>query len=100
MPKECPKEVIETGRNLIKARKSASLMSEHIDEAIKALHPAIDVMVKQHGAKHMQAGTGLAKLRKAQAVLGLIMEAHDSLRCVLAECDVEQPTDEQVLSIR
>ncbi len=100
MPKPTPNEVIETGKALIKARKSAALMSEQIDEAISKLHGAIEVMTKDHGALAMQAGSALTKLRQAQAALGLIMEAHNSLRCVLTECDVEQPTDAQVLSIR
>ncbi len=100
MPKPTPNEVIETGKALIKARKSAALMSEHVDEAIGKLHAAIAVMTKDHGARAMQAGEALTKLRKAQTALGLIMEAHNSLRCVLTECDVEQPTDAQVLSIR
>jgi hypothetical protein len=100
MPKPVPNEVVETGKSLIKARKSAGIMSEHIDEAISKLHGAIEVMTKEHGAKAMQAGSALAKLRKAQAALGYIMDAHNDLRGVLHECDVEQPTDAQVLSIR
>lgn len=100
MPKPCPDEVIETGKSLIKARKAAALMSEQIDDALGKLHGAIEVMTKNHGARAMQAGEAFTKLRKAQSALGLIMEAHNSLRCVLTECDVEQPTDNQVLSIR
>ena len=94
-----PTEVIECGKALIKARKSASNMSADIDAAIAALHPAIDATVKL-GAKGMQAGVALEKLRKAQSALGLVMQAHNSLRQVLVELDIEQPTDAQVLSIR
>lgn len=96
----CPPEVVEAGRALIDARKTAHTLSEAIDEAIAKLGPAVAVMVKAHGAKVMQSGTAYAKLRKAQAAYGLVMEAHDSLRAVLIECGVDQPTDEQIASIR
>jgi hypothetical protein len=100
MSTPCPDEVVAVGRSLIKARKSASIMSEQIDAAIVDLHTAIDVMTSKHGAKAMQAGIALSKLRQAQAALGDIMQAHDSLRHVLVELDIEQPTDAQVASIR
>ncbi len=100
MPKPTPDSVIKTGKALIRARKTAGNLSVEIDEAIAALHEAVEDMVKNHGAKAMQAGHALASLRQAQAALGLVMDAHNSLRCVLTECDVEQPTDAQVLSIR
>ena len=100
MPAPCPAEVIETGRSLISARKLARDMSEAIDDALGNLSDAIEVMTANHGAKAMQAGSAIAKLRQAQAAYGFIMEAHNDLRMVLVECDVEQPTDEQVASIR
>lgn len=100
MPKPCPDEVVETGRALIKARKLAESMSDNIGIAIAELGEAINVMVKDHGAKAMQAGSAIAKLRQAQAAYGLIMDAHNDLRKVLAECDVDAPTDAQVASIR
>jgi hypothetical protein len=74
-------------------------MSEAIDDALANLTKAVEAM-KPHGAKAMQAGKAIAKLRQAQAAVGLVMEGHDSLRRVLKECDVEEPTDAQVLSIR
>lgn len=97
---ECPKEVVVAGRGLIKARKVAKKLSQKIDEAIAELEDAVNVMVSNNGAKIMQSGAAIAKLRDAQRSYGLVMEAHDSLRCVLCEQDVEQPTDEQVASIR
>lgn len=100
MPKPCPESVVETGRSLVKARKLAESMSDNIDIALAELRQAVKVMVEQHGAKAMQAGSAIAKLRQAQAAYGLIMDAHNDLRCVLMECDVEQPTDAQVASIR
>jgi N-acetylglucosamine kinase-like BadF-type ATPase len=100
MPKECPPQVIETGKALIKVRKSAASLSAAVEHAIAALGPAIDVMVKEHGAKVMQAGETLALLRKIQMAEGEAMAAHNKLRSVLCDCDVAEPTDEQVLSIR
>jgi hypoxanthine phosphoribosyltransferase len=100
MPKPCPDEVVETGRTLIAARKLAQAMSDKVDIALNQLEAAVGVMVKDHGAKAMQAGSALAKLRKAQAAYGLIMDAHNDLRMVLHECDVDAPTDAQVASIR
>ena len=101
MPKPCPESVVATGKALIGARKMAEAMSDKIDIAILALtEHAIPEMMKDHGAKQMQAGSALAKLRKAQAAYGLIMDAHNDLRLVLEECDVDAPTDAQVASIR
>lgn len=100
MSTPCPQEVIDTGRALIQARKLAEAMSGKIDEAIPLLEKAVAVMVNDGGAKAMQAGAAFVRLRQAQTAFGLIMEAHESLRRVLEECDVEQPTDAQVASIR
>jgi hypothetical protein len=99
MPKDCPPEVIECGKALILARKRANSMSGDIDEALAKLEGAIEAM-KPHGAKRMQAGEAIVLLRKAQAAQGFIMQAHNSLRHVLNECDVAEPTDVQVASIR
>jgi len=100
MPKKCPDEVIEAGRALIDVRKASHRLSELVDTAIAKLEPAVDHMVKAHGAKRMQAGTAYTKLRQLQMAYGLACEAHESLRSVLAKCDVEEPTDDQVASIR
>ncbi len=100
MPKPVPPEVVEAGRALIVARKAAYALSEAIDAACAALGPAVDVMTKDHGAKHMEAGQAYANLRIAQSAYGLVMEAHESLRQVLGKHDVESPTDDQVASIR
>jgi len=98
--KDCPKDVVATGRSLIKARKFAKKASQKIDEAIAELESATDTMRAEHGAKAMQSGEAIALLRDAQRSYGLIMQAHNSLRGVLVECDVEQPTDDQVNSFR
>lgn len=100
MPKACPQEVIDAGRALVGARKSADNLSELIDEAIAKLGPAVDVMVKNGGAKRMEAGSALAKLRQAQMAYGLICDAHNDLRQVLGTYDYSEPTNEQIASIR
>jgi hypothetical protein len=99
MSAPCPQEVIDTGKDLIRARRLATNMSEAIDDALANLTKAVEAM-KPHGAKAMQAGRAIANLRQAQAAVGLVMDAHDSLRHVLKACDVDEPTDAQVLSIR
>jgi hypothetical protein len=48
----------------------------------------------------MSAGPAYTKLRQAQMAYGLICEAHDALRQELGKRDVEEPTDDQVASIR
>lgn len=96
----CPDEVIAAGRALIEARKVAARLSELIDAAALALVPAANVMVEKHGSKHMSAGTAYAKLRQAQMAYGLICEAHEDLRLELGRRDVDEPTDDQVASIR
>lgn len=100
MPKPCPESVIETGRALIAARKLALAMSDKIDIVIASLTEHAVPDMKEHGALVMQAGATIAKLRQAQAAYGFIMDGHNDLRLVLAECDVESPTDAQVASIR
>lgn len=100
MASPAPDSVVTTGKALILARKSAEHMSDLINDALAALETAIDDMVKGHGAKAMQAGECIQLLREAQRSHGLVMQAHNSLRKVLIDCDVEQPTDAQVLSIR
>ncbi len=100
MAKPVPDSVVSTGKALILARKSAEHTSDLINDALAALEHAVDDMVKDHGAKAMQAGETIQLLRDAQRCHGLVMQAHNALRRVLTECDVEQPTDAQVLSIR
>lgn len=100
MAHKCPNEVIEAGRALVKARKRAEEMSDAIDAAFPKIEDAVVHMNKAHGAKRMQAGGTIARLRQAQAALGLVMEAHDLLRHVLKECDVAEPTDDEIASIR
>lgn len=100
MAHKCPPEVIEAGRALVKARKAADHMSDLIDDAFPKIETAVVHMHKEHGAKRMQAGATLARLRQAQMAVGLLMEAHDLLRHVLKECDVEEPTDAEIASIR
>ncbi len=100
MANPVPDSVVATGKALILARKSAEHTSDLINDALAALESAVDDMVKDHGAKAMEAGECIQLLREAQRCHGLVMQAHNSLRKVLAERDVEQPTDAQVLSIR
>lgn len=97
---DCPDEVIAAGRALIVARKTAWQLSMEIDSALAMLYDAVNVVTAKHGAKVMQAGEAYTKLRKAQTAYGLVMEAHDSLRAVLIECGIDQPTDAQIASIR
>lgn len=96
----CPQEVVETGRLLIEARKLARALSDKIDDTLDQLDLAVEVMTEKYGAKAMQAGTAIIALRTAQAAYGHVMEGHESLRQVLIACNVEQPTDAQVASIR
>lgn len=100
MPKECPPQVIEAGRALIKVRKASQSLSAAVEHAIAALGPAVDVMVNDHGARVMQSGETLALLRQIQMGEGLAMAAHNKLRSVLCDCDVAEPTNEQIASIR
>lgn len=100
MPKACPPEVIEAGKALVAARKCADNLSDYIDEAIAKLGPAVDHMVKEGGAKRMEAGSAHSKLRQAQMAFGLICEAHNDLRQVLGSYDYAEPTDAQIASIR
>lgn len=97
--KDCPEAVIEAGRALLIARRTAMHLSMQVDDAVKLMTAAVPVMV-EHGAKVMQMGDALARLRHAQSAFGEIMAAHESLRLVLVACDVAEPTDEQVASIR
>ncbi len=100
MPKPCPPEVIEAGRALVNARRVSESLSDLIDLAIMKLGPAVDVMVKEGGAKRMEAGSAYAKLRQAQMAFGLICDAHNDLRQVLGTYDYSEPTNEQIASIR
>jgi len=100
MPKDCPKSVVDAGRGLMKIRKLANKLSDAIDDEMPTIHSAIDEVVSLHRAKISQAGETLSLLREIQSSEGKAMQAHNLLRLVLNECDIEEPTNDQVASIR
>ena len=96
MPKPCPPEVIAAGSALVHIRLRAAALAQEIDEALPVIRKGIAAVVDGHGAKNMQAGTAIRKLRELQAGEGLAGEAHDSLRKVLSEFDIAEPTDAEI----
>lgn len=97
---ECPKEVIEAGKELIKLRKYMSKARDQIAVVKEALAPATEVMVKEHGAKHMDGSEALKMLSDLEAATYLADMAHNCNRKVLCDCGVAEPTDDQVLGFR
>ena len=98
MPKPCPESVVNAGAMLVAIRQAAKNLSDLVDKAMPDIHAAIDEVVEKHGAKAMQAGTAIANLRTVQATEGLTGEAHNVLRLVLRECDIEEPTNAQIVA--
>lgn len=96
MPKKCPPEVIAAGAALVHIRLRAAALADEIDTALPTIRKGIAAVVDGHGAKNMQAGTAIRKLRELQGGEGLAGEAHDSLRKVLAEVDIAEPTDAEI----
>lgn len=89
--------VVKAGSALIRARRSAEELSKDIEAAIAAIHDAAVELAPMHGLKHMQAGSAYAKLRQAQASLGLIMDAHNDVRLAIKGVGLEEPTDAEIL---
>lgn len=96
MSKPCPKEVIAAGAALVHIRLRAQSLAEEIDTALPVIRAGIAKVVTDHGAKNMQAGKAIRKLRELQGGEGLAGEAHDSLRRVLAEYGIDEPTDAEI----
>lgn len=94
--KECPKEVIKLGCEMVKARRIAEKLRDQIMVAIKAMDNVKPVMARD-GARHMEYGEAIAKLMQAAMADGLIGAAHDHLRKKLNLYDYCEPTDEQIL---
>lgn len=92
-----PDSVVKAGIALIRARRTAEELEKQIDTAIAAIRAAADELVPEYGLKHMQSGSAYAKLRKAQAALGYIMDAHNDVRLAIGEKGIEEPTDAQVV---
>lgn len=100
MPKKtaCPGEVKDLGANLVKARRMASDLAAQLIACYQKVDAAEDAMVKL-GAKRMESGEGRELLLQAAACDGLIRQAHNSFRATLARCDVEEPSDSDIVSI-
>ncbi len=96
MTKECPKEVIEAGKQLAKLHSLMKKVRAQISDTKDALEPATKVMVEEHGAKEMQGAAALKALTELQSATYLSLIAHESNRAVLCECSVAEPTAEQI----
>ena len=98
--------VHQCGGALVVARhtadKAADKVVADIDKTIASLNGSMPEM-KKLGWRKMQYATALRKLNEARAAAIsaplLIMEAHDSLRKCLAEYDIAEPTDDELVSI-
>lgn len=93
---ECPKSVIEAGRAMVNARKSAAKLEAEIFDALEKTRVATSHVCDEHGALHMQSGEAEKLLLECAAGLQNLKIAHDSLRKVLCECNIAQPTNEQL----
>lgn len=94
----CPDSVKYAGAQLVKARRMASDLVKQIGiayDAVKATQP--DMCAK--GAKNMEYGSALWRLAEAAKAEGLIGEAHNFLRQGLARCDVDEPSDGDIVVI-
>lgn len=94
-----PESVVKAGAALIAARFTAIDLAEQIDQAISAIETAADELTATHDLKHMQAGSAYVKLRKAQAAVGLIMDAHNDIRLEIKAAGIPEPTDAQILAV-
>ena len=93
---ECPKTVIEAGRSLVNARKSAAKLEAELFDALEKVRIATKQVCDEHGALYMESGEAEKLLLECAAGLQNLKMAHNSLRKVLCECEISQPTNEQL----
>lgn len=93
----CPNSVKNAGAHLVKARRMAEALVDQIQVAYAAVKATQADMVPK-GAKVMEYGRALANLAEAAKAEGLIGDAHNCLRQGLARCDVDEPTDADIVS--
>lgn len=90
-------EVIEAGAALIKARRRASKMQDALNDAFDKIDAAFETL--PGNPRRMQIGEALNHLIKAGLAHSEIMMAHNSLRKLLGEVGMEEPTDAQINEI-
>lgn len=95
----CPAEVVRAGARLVALRRLAKRLEDAIDEALPDIQEGINCVVDKHGAAYVQAGEAKTLLRTAQTAAGLIMQAHNSLRLVLVERGIAEPTGDQIITL-
>lgn len=94
----CPKTVILCGASLLAARRKAHEAAELTMEAYNLIEDAFGSLPS--GLRTMQLGEAKALLIEAMKMDHLIAMAHDSLRKLLGEAGVAEPTDAQLAAAR
>lgn len=92
----CPKEFIDTGALMVRARIEADVSAKRAEQAINTLTDVAMPKAREYGVKDAQIGRAIGLLRQAQMAPALIAEAHESLQNILAGCDVDQPSNDQI----
>ena len=95
--KECPDSVKQAGADLVKLRKAAKRFADMAACTEKSILVAGEEMKDLHGMRLMELGVALKELGAMQALPGSVMVAHDSLRRMLGDCGVEEPTDDDII---
>ncbi len=93
---ECPKSVLQAGLQLVKLRRMCKQVELQAMLAQTALGPATKEVCEKFGARYMESGETETLLHEIAAVAGKAKMAHNSVRKVLADCDVAEPTNNQL----
>lgn len=98
MPKPCPESVIKAGGALVLLRHKL----QALDKDFARAHEALDATgpdLKAAGMKGMSYGVAKANLYEAQRAAGLVMAAHEHMANAVCACDMDTPTDAQLVGI-
>lgn len=96
--KECPKSVIEAGGAYVLLRhhlEKGDRLFEQLFEKLEATKPDL----KAAGMMQAAYGASLAKLHQARMAYGLVCESHLLMAQHVKGCEMDTPTDEQLVGI-
>jgi len=93
---ECSKSVKQAGFQLVKLRRMSEKLEAQAMIAQSALGVAVKDVCSTHGALNMQSGETEVLLHEIASVAGKAKMAHNAVRLVLKECDIDQPSDDEI----
>lgn len=96
MPKPCTDSIIKGGAAFVRLRHHLEKAEKMYDDLLDALEETKPDL-KAAGMMQAHYGKALASIHQARMAYGLVCDAHLHMAQGVKSCDMETPTDEQLV---